>query len=150
MALSTVLTLTILILVGLAVYRAYLRYGDRRRTPRPPGTNRAENSRPTQTAALFAPSVPDNPDRVPEPLSRAFPVRGRAQSRVAAATLESVLRRLAGVASVYVSPLTAFAYVDYFAAQVSEDQIVETIKSNGYAVGDAARRFDWRHVPRKG
>lgn len=149
MALSTLLTLTILVLVGLAAYRAYLRYGGRRRAPRPMGTDRAEDSRPAQTAVPFAPPVPDNPDRVPEPLSRAFPVHGLSQSRDAATALEGALRRLAGIASVYVSPLTAFVYVDYFAAQVSEDQIVETIKSDGYTVGDAARRFDWRHVPRK-
>jgi hypothetical protein len=149
MALSTLLTLALLILVGLAAYRAYLRYGGRRRVPRPMGTDRVEDTRPAQAAIPFAPPVPDNPDRVPEPLSRAFPVHGLSQNRDAATALETALRRLAGVVTVYVSPLTSFAYVDYFAAQVTEDQIVDAIRSDGYTVGDVARRFDWRHVPRK-
>lgn len=149
MTLSTLLTLTILILVGLAAYRAYLRYGGRRRVPRPMGTNRADDNRPAQTAVPFAPPSPDSPDSAPTPLARAFPVHGLSQSRDAAAALEGVLRRLAGVTAVYVSPLTAFAYVDYFAAQVSEEQIVDAIRGDGYTVGDSARRFDWRHVPRK-
>lgn len=149
MAPSTLLILTILILVGVAAYRAYRHYSGRRRVPRLRTPERVETSGPALTESRFAPPVPDRTDRVPEPLARAFPVQGLDHSRPAAAGLESVLRRLAGVASVYVSPLTALAYVDYFPAQIAEDQIVEAIKTNGYMVGDAHRRFDWRHVPRK-
>jgi hypothetical protein len=47
---------------------------------------------------------------------------------------------------VYVSPVTALVYLDYLPAQVTEDELVEAIQRQGYRVGDAARRFDWRHA----
>ena len=60
--------------------------------------------------------------------------------------LPAVLRRLIGVTTVYVSPVTALAYLDYLPAQVTEEELVQAIGRQGYRVGDRAHRFDWRHA----
>jgi copper chaperone CopZ len=78
-----------------------------------------------------------------EPRAWAFPIHDLPPA--CAAALEGILHRVTGVTGVYVSPVTALAYVDYWPAQVSEDDLVHTIQRAGYGVGAAAQRFDWRH-----
>ena len=80
-----------------------------------------------------------------EPIARAFAVDGLPPGPAAPVALAGLLRRLAGVTGAYVSPVTALAYLDYWPAQVSEDELVQAIQGAGYAVGAAAPRFDWRH-----
>lgn len=113
----------------------------RRAAPAP----RADHPAPRGT--LSAP--PDEPPAVsaPEPVARAFPVVGLPRSRAATAALEGMLRRLAGVSAAYVSPVTTLAYLTYLPGGVTEEQITQAIRRDGYRVGDAAHWFDWRHAP---
>jgi len=94
---------------------------------------------------IRVPSPPASVVPVAEPIARAFAVYGMPPGPAAPVALTGLLRRLAGVASAYVSPVTALAYLDYLPAQVSEDELVQAIQGAGYAVGAAAQRFDWRH-----
>src|SRR5581483_1802803 len=68
----------------------------------------------------------------PRPSARAFPVAGLPSGRAGAGALEALLRQVAGVSRAYVSPVTALAYVDYFPAQVTEEQLVGVIERRGY------------------
>jgi len=63
-----------------------------------------------------------------------------------AQALQAVLQRLRGVVRAYVSPFTELAYVDYAAAQVTENQLVEAVVDAGYRVDEQARRFAWRRT----
>jgi len=74
----------------------------------------------------------------------ALPVLGLDSSTIHARTLEAALRRLQGVVRAYVSPYTALAYVEYQAAQITEDQLVGAIAGAGYRLDDRQRRFRWR------
>jgi copper chaperone CopZ len=135
----------ILMLVSVGVFVLTARAVARRRAPL-----RSRSSGRTGPPATPAPSVAAprtlDPVRFPESVARAFPVHGLPAGRDAAAALERVLRGLAGVTKVYVSPVTALAYLDYLPAEVTEDALVQAMQRQGYGVGDAARRFDWRHV----
>lgn len=110
------------------------------------GRARPRAAAPPSTGSTFIPgSVRSTPaTAVPpaEPRAWACPIHGLPPA--CAAALEGILHRVTGVSGVYVSPVTALAYVAYWPAQVSEDDLVHTIQRAGYAVGAAAQRFDWR------
>ena len=72
-------------------------------------------------------------------------MQGLSTGAAAARALQATLRRLRGVSRAYVSPVTALAYVSYVPDEVTEAQLVDAIRSDGYDVADAACRFDWRH-----
>lgn len=74
----------------------------------------------------------------------ALPVLGLDRSNAHAQALEAALRRLQGVVRAYVSPFTALAYVEYHAAQITEDQLVGAVAGAGYRVDERQRRFPWR------
>lgn len=49
-----------------------------------------------------------------------------------ALSIERVVKRLPGVAKVYVNPATETAYVDYTPDQVSPEQIARAVRELGY------------------
>jgi hypothetical protein len=143
MAVSNLAVLALLVLFSVVLYRAVVRFKARRRRVPLVAMGGA------RTGAWSAPAVSTPPPVVVEAVesvARAFPVYGLPLRREATIALENTLRRLAGVTAVYVSPVTAFAYIDYLSAEVTEEQLVQAIRRDGYQVGDEARRFDWRHV----
>lgn len=141
----------ILALLGWRVARVIAHRAARRRRTPPVSTPRASTSDPAIPVVpnVTTSSVPVSTVSAPEPIARAFPVYGLGASRDAALALERMLRHLTGVTAVYVSPRTALAYLDFFPAQVTEEQLAQSIRGGGYQVGDASHRFDWRHVPQK-
>ncbi len=53
--------------------------------------------------------------------------------------VEHVVRKLPGVADVYVNPATEMAYVDYDPSRLTSEQIAEAIGSAGYKTSLPAR-----------
>jgi hypothetical protein len=134
----------ILVVAAWAAYRNLPRYlARRRRGLFLPAGGPSVSRLPAPAVPVPTPGVESV---VVETVARAFPVQGLPRSRDTAVALEKMLRRVAGVTAAYVSPLTALAYLDYHPMQVTEEQIAQAILSAGYQVGDASRRFDWRHV----
>lgn len=109
---------------------------------------RRHDSTPLPLAPVAVVPLPTVAGAVPLPVprSRAFPLVGVLPSHAAARSLEQLLRHLAGVTVVYVSPVTALVYLEYLPEEVAEDELVAAIQHQGYRVGDAAHRFDWRHA----
>ena len=139
---SPLAVFAIVLLLNVCVFRLVRWYVGQRRVPRT-----STSGAPAEPAvAPAAPVAPPAAVRAPEPVARAFPVHGLPPGRDAAVALEGVLRRLIGVTTAYVSPVTALAYLDYVAEQVTEDELVQAITRHGYRVGDAVHRFDWRHL----
>jgi copper chaperone CopZ len=138
------LSLVVLLAVAAwAAYRVLPRYLARRRRGPFVAPAAAIVSRVSTPAAPGpAPEVAS----VAETVARAFPLQGLPRGRDAAMALETTLKRLGGVTAAYVSPLTALAYVDFYANRVTEEQIEQAILGAGFQVDVPARRFDWRHV----
>ena len=137
----TIAIFAIVLIVNVCVFRLVLHYA-RGSAPLRSAVE-APVERPT------APAVPDAPPAAfsaPQPVAWAFPVQGLPPGRETSAALEAVLRRVIGVTTVYVSPVTALAYLDYLPAQVTEEELVQAIGRQGYRVSDRAHRFDWRHA----
>ena len=140
-----VVTISVLCIAALLLWRMFQSRGRLqsrlRRTPvRTPDRRR--------TIVPTLPAVPAaSPAAIPEeePLSCAFPVRGLQPGGPGAGALETILRRVAGVTTVYVSPVTALAYLAYLPSQVSEEQLAKVISDGGYMAEDGANRFDWQH-----
>ncbi len=53
--------------------------------------------------------------------------------------VEHVIRKLPGIADVYVNPATEMAYVDYDPSDLTPEQIAEAIASAGYKTSLPAR-----------
>lgn len=62
----------------------------------------------------------------------ALPIVGLSCGGGGALSIERVIKRLPGVTTVYVNPMTDIAYVDYVPAQVSPVQIARAIRELGY------------------
>jgi hypothetical protein len=140
---SNLVVFAILIVVNWWLLRTVSRYVARQRRASLMSTTEARAGHPTVPAG---PIATHSAVSAPEPVARAFPVHGLPPSRDSAVALEGMLRRLVGVTAVYVSPVTALAYLDYLPALVTEEQLVQAIRRDGYRVGDESHRFDWRHV----
>lgn len=135
--------LAILVLVGVVALRLRPRLMARGRRAAPVGAVRSSAAPAAPVGSGFAtPAVDERAGLT----ARAFPVYGLPSGRETAAPLERMLGRLDGVTAVYVSPVTAFAYVDFRTAEVTEEQIAQAIRHGGYEVGAAERRFDWRQI----
>lgn len=139
---SILVVIAVLVLVNWWAYNARARSRARRQATLTFGARPRRGGPPT----LFrAPAPVASAGPAAEPIARAFAVYGLPPGPAAPAALTGLLRRVAGVASAYVSPVTALAYLDDLPAQVSEDELVQAIQEAGYTVGAAAQRFDWRH-----
>jgi hypothetical protein len=149
MIVQSLAVMAILVLGSVAAFRLIARARARRRRSRRLAASNAGAGAPPATVPS-AP-IPAAPKAVaaPEPVARAIPVHGLPSGRDAARALEGKLRQLAGVTAVYVSPVTGLVYLDYLPAQVREEALVQAIERDGYHVGDASHRFDWRHVRRE-
>ncbi len=135
----------VLVLLNWWSFRALARRLAARRRPAVSSADQ-RGTGPTARAAGATDRTGSAPESsAPQPSARAFPVGGLPPGRAGAGVLEGLLRQVAGVSRAYVSPVTALAYIDYFPAQVTEEQLVRAIERGGYQVGIASRRFDWRH-----
>jgi copper chaperone CopZ len=141
---SLLVVIAVLVLVNWWAFRARARSRARRQATLTFGARPRRGGPPTLSRAP-APAASASAGPAAEPIARAFAVYGLPPGPAAPVALTGLLRRLAGVASAYVSPVTALAYLAYWPAQVSEDELVQAIQGAGYAVGAAAQRFDWRH-----
>lgn len=138
--------LSLLVLGGLGAYLFITRYRNRQRL-----AARA-SARPSVTAPVApAPSLDAVSPAAPpvDTIAQVFPVFGLAGDREAAAALQATVRSWDGVVSAYVSPVTAYAYLDYRPAQVTEEQLVQALQGTGYRVGDSSRRFHWRNAAQR-
>ena len=139
----TLAVFAFVLLVNVCVFRLVLSFMRRRSAP-------PRFARDARVERRLAPAVPDAPPAAvvsaPAPVARAFPVHGLPAGRDTAAALEGMLRRLSGVTTAYVSPVTALVYLDYLPAQVTEEELVQAIGRQGYRAAHPVHRFDWRHA----
>jgi hypothetical protein len=135
-----------LFILSVCLFHLASRVIARRRQMRWRSRHDASTTLPTALAVIVTPPTLVAAVQLPVLRSRAFPLVGVRPSRAAAGSVEQLLRHLAGVTAVYVSPVTALVYLDYLPAQVTEDELVQAIQHEGYRVGDAAHRFDRRHA----
>jgi hypothetical protein len=133
----------VLLLVNWWTYRAVTLARARQRAA---ASKTVATGSPRDAAIREGPRTSDLVARAAEPITRAFPLRGVPPSRTAAAALEQLLRRVRGVTTAYVSPVTALAYLAYLPAQVTEQQLAQVMRRDGYRVGRAAQRFDWHRA----
>jgi hypothetical protein len=147
MDMSTLAVIAIIVLVSVPASRLIARFVPRWRRVPLMSMSRARSANPPASSAdgVATPRAPAAVSAL-EPVARAFLVHGLPPSRTAAVALERILRSVVGVTAVYVSHVTALVYLDYLPAQVTEDEIVEAMQCEGYRVGDASHRFDWRHA----